>query len=52
MDQQIALFRYLLGLSYYRLDDRKRALAEFKKVYVYDKGFQDTASLLAELEGQ
>jgi tetratricopeptide (TPR) repeat protein len=52
MDQQIALFRYLLGLSYYRLDDRKRALAEFKKVYVYDKDFQDTASLLAELEGQ
>ena len=52
MDQKMAIFRYLLGTAYLRTNDRKRALAEFKKVYIFDTDFDDVENILKELENE
>jgi TolA-binding protein len=49
MDDQIMIFRYLLGLTYKKLGNKKKAITQLQKVYVYNRNYEDTSSLLTEL---
>ncbi|WP_079933148.1 DUF4236 domain-containing protein [Carboxydocella sp. ULO1] len=49
VDENMLLFRYLLGLCYKKLGDTKKAVQQFKKVYAEDMNFHDIKEQLKEL---
>lgn len=49
MTDEIMLFRYLLGLTYKQLGERKKAITQLQKVYVNNKNYKDVEKLLNEL---
>lgn len=49
IDDQIMVFRYLLGITYMKLGEKKKAITQLQKVYVYNRNFQDVTNLLNEL---
>lgn len=49
MDDQMMVYRYLLGISYMKLGEKKKAITQLQKVYVYNRNFQDVTNLLNEL---
>ncbi|NSW84216.1 MAG: DUF4236 domain-containing protein [Syntrophothermus sp.] len=49
MDEQMKLFRYLLGLTYKQLGETEKALKQFYKIYAEDTDYEDVRDLLKEL---
>lgn len=48
MDDDIAMFRYLLGLCYQELGQKKKALSQYNKVIAYDTDFEDVSNKINE----
>lgn len=48
MDDDIAMFRYLLGLCYQELGQNKKALSQYNKVIAYDTNFEDVSNKISE----
>lgn len=51
MNEDMKLYRYLLGICYKQLGDKKKAIKQFNKVYAEDVTYLDTETHLKELEG-
>lgn len=51
-NEQLKLFHYLLGQTYLKLGNKKKALSHFQKIYVDDRNFKDVEKLIEELESQ
>lgn len=49
MTDDLMKFRYLLGLTYNALGETKKALNQFKKVYVENKDYEDVSELIEKL---
>ncbi|MGI6286605.1 tetratricopeptide repeat protein [Neomoorella humiferrea] len=49
MNEQMKLFRYLLGLTYKQLGETEKALKQFYKIYAEDTDYEDVRDLLKEL---
>ncbi|NLG83378.1 MAG: DUF4236 domain-containing protein [Firmicutes bacterium] len=50
MDEDMKLFRYLLGLTYKELGEPKKALKQFQKIYVEDADYENVKDILRELD--
>ncbi|GEA16296.1 hypothetical protein E308F_25400 [Moorella sp. E308F] len=50
MDEQMKLFRYLLGITYKELGENNKAIKQFYKIYVEDTEYEDVKALLKELD--
>ena len=50
MDEDMKLFRYLLGLTYKELGETQKALKQFYKIYVEDANYENVKDILRELD--
>ena len=50
MDENMKLFRYLLGSTYKELGETKKALKQFHKIYVEDANYENIKDILRELD--
>lgn len=50
MDENMKLFRYLLGSAYKELGETKKAIKQFQKIFVEDANYENVKDVLRELD--